>query len=184
MSFPPLGIPTLAPVLRQRGHQVQMFDTCHPQMEAEQIVEAVAAERPDVIALSFLATTTYPAAKTMARRLKVEAPRIPIIVGGAFATGNSDRILNDCPDIDCVGVGEGEELLPDCVEAGTQEVLDRLRKDQTLARIENTVKPAKQHGIEMVHGFFVIGSPGESAVDKELQMQGCLSELPWGLPPS
>lgn len=113
MAFPPLGIQTLAPVLRGHGHQVRMFDTCHPQMKAEHIARAVAAERPDVIALSFLSTTTYPAAKMMAGRLKAEAPRIPIIVGGAFATGNADRILNDCRDIDCIGVGEGEELLPD-----------------------------------------------------------------------
>jgi hypothetical protein len=30
-----------------------------------------------------------------------------------FATLNADRILEDCRDIDCVGVGEGEELLPE-----------------------------------------------------------------------
>jgi radical SAM superfamily enzyme YgiQ (UPF0313 family) len=52
----------------------------------------------------------------MARRLKAEAPMVPIIVGGAFATLNADRILEDCPDIDCVGVGEGEELLPDYLD--------------------------------------------------------------------
>ncbi len=337
MAFPPLGIQTLAPVLRRHGHQVRMFDTCHPQMKAEHIAQAVAAERPDVIALSCLSTTTYPAAKLMAKRLKVEAPKIPIIVGGAFATGNSDRILRDCPDIDCVGVGEGEELLPDyldhlvdpgsvaglvwrdagriirntprpllqdldqypypdrtslpidyiesmpldvpavlsldkfctmqtsrgcpysciycdipslsqgqwrcrsaehvlgemqqlndmgyrsvyltddhfllkrerinaicngiierglefrwgcegrvdavaidqlpimrkahCaflafgVEAGTQKVLDRLKKHQTLEQVKNAVRKAKQHGIAMVHGFFVIGAPGETATD-------------------
>jgi anaerobic magnesium-protoporphyrin IX monomethyl ester cyclase len=314
-----------------------MFDTCHPQMKAEHIVEAMAAQRPDVIALSFLSTTTYPATRTLARRFKGQAPRIPIIVGGAFATGNSDRIFSDCPEIDCVGVGEGEELLPDyldhlgdpgsmaglvwrragrivrngprplildldqypypdrtslpidyiesmpldvpavlfldkyctmqtsrgcpyaciycdipslsqhkwrcrsaehvlgemqqlndmgyrsiyltddhfllkrerinaicngiierklefrwgcegrvdataidqlpimrqahCsflafgVEAGTQKVLDRLKKNQTLAQIENAVRKAKEHGIEMVHGFFVIGCPGETAAD-------------------
>jgi radical SAM superfamily enzyme YgiQ (UPF0313 family) len=337
MAFPPLGIQTLAPVLRQRGHRVRMFDTCHPQMKAEHIAQAVAAERPDVIAISFLSTTTYPAVKGVSRRLKLEAPGIPIIVGGAFATVNSDRILRDCPDIECVGVGEGEELLPDylnhlddpgsvaglvwrhaeeivrnaprpliqdldrfpypdrtslpidyieslpldvpavlsldkfctiqtsrgcpyaclycdipflsqakwrcrsaehvlgemqqlndmgyrsiyltddhfllrrerihaicsgiierklefrwgcegrvdatgvdqlpimhqarCdflafgVEAGTQKVLDRLKKHQTLAQVENAVSQAKRHGIEWVHGFFVIGSPGETAAD-------------------
>src|SRR5664280_1799678 len=116
MAFPPLGIQTLAPVLRQRGHRVRMFDTCHPQMKAEDIARAVAQEPPDVIALSFLSTTTYPAAKSMARRLKAEAPKIPIIVGGPFATLNADHILGDCPDIDCVGVGEGEELLPDYLD--------------------------------------------------------------------
>jgi radical SAM superfamily enzyme YgiQ (UPF0313 family) len=82
-------------------------------MKAEHIAQAVEKERLDVIALSFLSTTTYPAVKNMAKRLKLEAPRIPIIVGGAFATMNSDHILRDCPYIDCVGVGEGEEVLPD-----------------------------------------------------------------------
>jgi len=116
LAFPPLGIQILAPVLRQRGHQVRMFDTCHPQMKAEHIAQAVAQEQPDLIALSFLSPTTYPVAKRMARRLKAEAPKIPIIVGGPFATLNADRILADCPDIDCVGVGEGEELLPDYLD--------------------------------------------------------------------
>jgi radical SAM superfamily enzyme YgiQ (UPF0313 family) len=116
MAFPPLGIQTLAPVLRQRGHPVRLFDTCHPQMQAEDIAAAVTAERPDLIALSFLSTTAYPAVKSMARRLKAEAGKVPIIVGGAFATLNADRILEDCPDIACVGVGEGEELLPDYLD--------------------------------------------------------------------
>lgn len=113
MGFPPLGIQTLAPVLRRHGHRVRMFDTCHPQMQAEHIVQAEKEERPDVIALSFLSTTTYPAVKNLAKRLKSRAPQIPIIVGGAFASMNSNRILGDCSAIDCVGVGEGEELLPD-----------------------------------------------------------------------
>src|SRR5271157_699424 len=106
MAFPPLGIQTLAPVLRQRGHRVRMFDTCHPLMRAEHIAQALSADRPDVIALSFLSTTTYPAVKSLARQLKARAPELPIIVGGPFATLNADRVLKDCADIDSVGVGE------------------------------------------------------------------------------
>ncbi|MCR4289622.1 MAG: hypothetical protein NUV86_05100, partial [Candidatus Scalindua sp.] len=37
MAFPPLGIQTLAPVIRSHGHEVTMFDTCHPQMKEEHI---------------------------------------------------------------------------------------------------------------------------------------------------
>src|SRR5512136_2058940 len=70
MAFPPLGIQTLAPVLRQRGHQVRLFDTAHPEMKAEHIAQTMAGEQPDMIALSFLSTTTYPMVKSMARRLK------------------------------------------------------------------------------------------------------------------
>jgi radical SAM superfamily enzyme YgiQ (UPF0313 family) len=45
----------------------------------------------------------------------VPFPAVPIIVGGPFATVNADRILRDCPQIDCVGRGEGEELLPEYI---------------------------------------------------------------------
>lgn len=116
MGFPPLGIETLAPVLRQYGHQVRMFDTCHPEMKEPDIAQAFREDKPDVIAISFLSTTTYPAAKSMARLLKSESPGTPVIIGGVFATMNSDRIIKDCADIDCVGVGEGEELLPDYLD--------------------------------------------------------------------
>jgi hypothetical protein len=43
-----------------------MFDTCHPEMRGEHIAQAAWEERPDVIALSFLSTTTYPAVKNLA----------------------------------------------------------------------------------------------------------------------
>jgi radical SAM superfamily enzyme YgiQ (UPF0313 family) len=116
MAFPPLGIQTLAPVLRRGGHRVRMFDTCHPQMSAEHIAQAAGEEHPDVIALSFLSVTAYPAVKILARRIKSAHPEIPIIVGGAFASINSSKILEDAPYIDHVGVGEGEELLLDYLD--------------------------------------------------------------------
>jgi len=142
MGFPPLGIETLAPVLREHGHRVRMFDTCHPQMKEQDIARALKEDPPDVIAISFLSTTTYPAAKSMARLLKSERPDVPIIVGGVFATMNADRILNDCPFIDCVGIGEGEELLPD--------YLDRMKDPASVAGlvwrdgeriVRNTARP-------------------------------------------
>jgi radical SAM superfamily enzyme YgiQ (UPF0313 family) len=113
MGFPPLGIQTLAPVLRQHGHAVRLFDTCHPAMQPTHIAQAAQQERPHAIGISFLSTTSYPAARDMAVCLKAAAPAIPIIVGGAFATINAVRILQDCLAIDAVGAGEGEDLLPD-----------------------------------------------------------------------
>ena len=44
-------------------------------------------------------------------------------------------------------------------------MLDRLQKDQTLADVENAVKNAKEAGIEIVHGFFVVGNPDETVED-------------------
>jgi hypothetical protein len=51
------------------------------------------------------------------------------------------------------------------VESGTQKTLDRLDKRQTLAQIEHAVSEAKRCGIERAHGFFLVGSPGETEPD-------------------
>ena len=115
MAFPALGIETLAPCVREQGHEVRMFDTCHPQMKEKNIAEAVVEEKPDAIAISFLSTTSYLVAKSMARVLKKVAPNTPLIAGGVFVTMNPMEIMEDCEFFDCVGLGEGEELLPNFV---------------------------------------------------------------------
>ncbi len=51
------------------------------------------------------------------------------------------------------------------LESGSQAVLDRLRKEQTLEEVETAVRNAKRAGIPIVHGFFVLGSPDETPDD-------------------
>jgi len=51
------------------------------------------------------------------------------------------------------------------MESGSQKVLDRLKKEQTLEDVETAVTNAKKAGIEIVHGFFVVGSPDETVED-------------------
>lgn len=142
MAFPPLGIQTLAPVIREHSHEVRMFDTCHPEMKEEDIAEAVKEEKPDVIALSFLSTTSYPPMKSMAQKLKSAAPGTPLIIGGPFATGNASKILDDAPYIDCVGRGEGEELIPDYLEnLYTPEKVEGLTWRSNGKVVENPDRP-------------------------------------------
>ncbi len=146
MAFPPLGIQTLAPILRQHGHQVKLFDTCHPEMDENHIQQLVIDEKPDVVALSFLSTTTYLVIKKLAGRLKAVAPEIPIIVGGAFATINAVNILKDCSDIDAVGAGEGEELLPEYLEnLDNPGVVGSLIWRRGEEIIENPVRPINRN---------------------------------------
>jgi len=51
------------------------------------------------------------------------------------------------------------------IESGSQKILDRLKKEQTLQEIEAAVSNAKKAGIQIVHGFFVVGIPDESEED-------------------
>ena len=73
MALPPLGIQTLTPIVHQFGHQVQMFDTCHPQMKTKHILQAVKEQHTDVIAFSLLSSTTHPTTKNMAKHIKMIA---------------------------------------------------------------------------------------------------------------
>jgi radical SAM superfamily enzyme YgiQ (UPF0313 family) len=51
------------------------------------------------------------------------------------------------------------------IESGSQRMLDRLKKEQTLAEVVTAVENAKKAGIEIVHGFFVVGIPDETEED-------------------
>ena len=51
------------------------------------------------------------------------------------------------------------------IESGSQKILDRLKKEQTLEQTETAVHAAKKAGIEIVHGFFVVGNPDETEED-------------------
>jgi radical SAM superfamily enzyme YgiQ (UPF0313 family) len=51
------------------------------------------------------------------------------------------------------------------IESGSQKILDRLKKEQTLEQTEIAVHAAKKAGIEIVHGFFVVGNPDENEKD-------------------
>jgi radical SAM superfamily enzyme YgiQ (UPF0313 family)/predicted small metal-binding protein len=53
------------------------------------------------------------------------------------------------------------------IESGSQKILDRLKKEQTLEEVTTAVKNAKQAGIEIVHGFFTVGNPDETVEDMQ-----------------
>ena len=57
------------------------------------------------------------------------------------------------------------------IESGSQKILDRLKKEQTLQDIETAVTNAKRSGIEIVHGFFVVGIPDEKEEDLRATFQ-------------
>jgi radical SAM superfamily enzyme YgiQ (UPF0313 family) len=143
MAFPPLGIQTLAPILRQQGHDVRLFDTCHPAMKAEDIAEIARKDTPGVIGLSSLSITAYKYVKNTAALLKAAAPKTPIIAGGPFATMNAVYILRDCSAIDSVGRGEGEDLLPEFVNClHNLAAVDGLTWRKGSEIVENRARPA------------------------------------------
>lgn len=116
MGFPPIGIMSLSAVLKQAGHECVMFDQANPETPNEVIVAEIRRRRPALVGLSFLSTTSYPYAKILARQIRADDPTVPLAFGGVFATLNAALVKAQCPEVDFVCRGDGEQLLLDLVE--------------------------------------------------------------------
>src|SRR5207302_10292674 len=68
---------------------------------------------PQLVGLSFLSTTSYPYAKILARQIRAVDSNIKLAFGGVFASLNAPLVKLQCPEVDFVCRGDGEQLLLD-----------------------------------------------------------------------
>jgi anaerobic magnesium-protoporphyrin IX monomethyl ester cyclase len=115
MGFPPIGIMTLSAVLKRAGHECVMFDQANPETPNDVIIEEIRRQRPALVGLSFLSTTSYPYAKILARQIRAADAQVRLAFGGVFATLNARWVKSQCPEVDFVCRGDGEQLLLDLV---------------------------------------------------------------------
>ena len=116
MGFPPIGIMSLSAVLKRAGHECVMFDQANPDTPNEKIVEEIRRQRPFLVGLSFLSTTSYPYAKMLARQIRAADSTVKIAFGGVFATLNAELVKRQCGEVDFICRGDGEQLILDLVE--------------------------------------------------------------------
>ncbi len=111
---------SLAAVLREDGAEVRLADLNidrpwdMPGDEGYRRVEkALAADivafRPDLVGIGCLFSGQFPAVLRYAEISKEYAPGVPVAIGGMHPTIYPSEILRNCPSIDYVAIGEGEE---------------------------------------------------------------------------
>jgi len=116
MGFPPIGIMSLSSVLKRAGHEVVMFDQANPATPNDVIVREMLRQKPALVGMSFLSTTSYPYAKILARQLRAADASVRLAFGGVFASLNAQLVKMQVPEIDFVCRGDGEQLLLDLLE--------------------------------------------------------------------
>jgi radical SAM superfamily enzyme YgiQ (UPF0313 family) len=107
----PLGIMTLASVLRNKGYAVQLLDLRVSKKKLEDVVEEF---RPDVVGISAL-TTEAKSMHSIAMFVKSWRKDTVVISGGPHPTAFPKETLEDTA-IDFIVLGEGEETLPELLE--------------------------------------------------------------------
>ena len=109
----PLGLECVAGALEQRGHSCQIVDLRIDGLSAG--LEKARAFAPDVVGLQCNFTTERLRALRIARLVRRELPGVLVVVGGHDASRDPNWFQQ--PAIDVVAVGDGEEIMPELVDA-------------------------------------------------------------------
>ena len=104
--FPGLGIAYIAGSLRDAGHAIDLLDGKLADLGVDDIVAAVRDRRPDLVGITCM-TVEYPRAVEIARRIKLDRPDVPIVVGGAHVNAVGRQALEEGEGFDYACVGEG-----------------------------------------------------------------------------
>lgn len=102
-----LALGYLTSCLRQEGFSVKMIHAEHNKYSITDIIRMLEIDTPKCIGISCTSQRAYVVVKEYAKMLKKHF-NVPIFIGGIFPTIAYEKILEDCPDIDIVSLGEGE----------------------------------------------------------------------------
>lgn len=128
---PPVGLAYLAATARDRDYDVTVLDPLgeapHEVHEIpgrnaryygwslDAIIEAIP---PDTkyIGVACMFSHEWPLSKELLKAIRGRLPKATIIIGGEHATATPEANLRDCPSVDFVVLGEGEETFVDLLD--------------------------------------------------------------------
>ena len=111
MGFPPIGIMSLSSVLKRAGHECVMFDQANPDTPNDVIIEEIKRQKPALVGMSFLSTTSYPYAKILARQIRAADCNGQAGVRRRLRHPERPLVKLQCPEVDFVCRGDGEQLI-------------------------------------------------------------------------
>lgn len=126
-SSPPLGLCSMATLLRKNGIKVHLEDFQASEKGTEQILPLIEQYHPKFIGIS-ATTTSFYQAKKMAKTVKEYYPEITLIIGGIHGSAMPEETLT-MSDFNIVVRGEGEITILELIEK-------LLSKDYDLSTIQ------------------------------------------------
>jgi len=114
-SSPPLGILSLASMVRKYGYDVKVVDAHAESLTIEQIIAEVDLYQPNVVGITAM-TVMISAAASISEAIKKHNHSIITILGGVHVTAEHTTTLGRYPVFDYAVVGEGEVVFMDFLE--------------------------------------------------------------------
>lgn len=106
----PYNLCLLAAVLND-DFDVSILDATLDDLSEDAFAERVRRENPELVGITMLMDEYGQSAHTAARIAKQEQPSVPVVLGGVYATVNTEHVIDDF-NVDYVVRGEGEHVFP------------------------------------------------------------------------
>jgi len=113
--FIPLGIGYLGAVLEKHGCDVNVIDCQALHLTLKDAENELRKRQPDIVGLTST-TLTYKSALNIIEAAKEALPKCLTVIGGSHATFWDEEALNECPQLDVVVRGEGENTILELVK--------------------------------------------------------------------
>jgi anaerobic magnesium-protoporphyrin IX monomethyl ester cyclase len=117
---PPLGLAYLAAVLETAGIELDILDCNASKIGWSALGETIEQLQPNIIGAAAITPSFYEALRVMEIAKKI-SPGIVTVLGGPHVTFTPEETLTQCPEIDVIVRGEGEQTLLElvrCYEKG------------------------------------------------------------------
>lgn len=120
--LPPLGLLSIGGPLLDAGYQVELLDADHSNMRHHDIIQQLLIQQATHVLIGHSGSSSvHPTVMILAMLIKTKLPYCVIIYGGVYPTYHYQDILQECPAIDFVVRGEGEQTCLNLLNALTQQ---------------------------------------------------------------
>ena len=122
----PLGLAYIAGYLESQNFSVRIIDAAAECLSAETVAENIANAGDSIVGISLL-TTTFNAVSSLVREVRRRNPSIIIVLGGPHASALPERTLQEIPEADIVGVGEGELTMAEIANCPDRKLFSEIQ---------------------------------------------------------
>ncbi len=119
----PYGIALLAGIIREQGHEMQIYDLNAWRLGDDVLVQVLESDQWDVVAMGGI-STTYGCVKKICELAERHAPKAMIVVGGGLLTSLPRDIMKLIPQIDVGVIGEAFATFPELLAQVTTKQYD------------------------------------------------------------
>ncbi len=142
--YPPLGILSIAAFLRTNRYDIDVIDADINNQSFQDIENYIRQYQPTIVGIT-MTTLQCKTVFSLSELIKIKFPEVVIVVGGVHPSALKAEILKQCPHIDIVVIGEGEqtflELLRTIENQGSLDSVDGIcYQDSGMIR---TTRPRK-----------------------------------------